>query len=96
MHRLRCTITTDCQLLFNQMYEKRRFRHSLIQAHKKKLSTEVDLSYAALWPTTNRTAEARAACERVSTQTPGQHIRLVTSPEQPSIEDFTKHESHSV
>lgn len=57
MHRLRprCIITTDYQLLFNQMYEKRDcFLPSLLQAHKKKgkeqSSIKVDLSYAAPWP----------------------------------------------
>lgn len=53
MHRPRCIITADCQLLFNQMYEKRdSSRPSLFKAYKKEAehSIKVDLSYAALWP----------------------------------------------
>lgn len=53
MHRLRCIITADCQLLFNQMYVKRDSSlPSFIQAHKKEAERriKVDLSYAALWP----------------------------------------------
>lgn len=54
MHRLRCIIRADCQLLFNQMYVKRDSSFpSLFPTHKKEAdrSIKVDLSYAALWPT---------------------------------------------
>lgn len=54
MQRLRCIITADCQLLFNQMYVKRDTPLlSFLHAHKKEveLSLKVDLSYAAQWLT---------------------------------------------
>lgn len=54
MHRLRCIITADFQLLFNQMYVKAAPSPSLLSSTvKKKKKAErrikVDLSYAALW-----------------------------------------------
>lgn len=54
MQRLRCIITADCQLLFNQMYVKRDTPLlSFLHAHKKEVepSLKVDLSYAAQWLT---------------------------------------------
>lgn len=55
MHRLRCIITADFQLLFNQMYVKAAPSPSLlsstVKGKKKKAEhrIKVDLSYAALW-----------------------------------------------
>lgn len=58
MHGLRCIITADCQLLFNQMYVKRDSSLLSFLEHIKQkkvgrvgvLRIKVDLSYAALRP----------------------------------------------
>ena len=53
MHRLRCIITAECQLLFNQIYVQRPRCPLLFFQHIKEEAEQcikVALSYAALWP----------------------------------------------
>lgn len=51
MHRLRCIITADRQMLFNQVYVNREFSFSLSLENKKEGQhcITIDLSYPVQW-----------------------------------------------
>ena len=76
MQRLRCIITADCQLLFNQMYVKRDTPLLFfLQAHKKKKLSSVwrltSLMQHSGWPKPN------CHCKLMASKSHGFHFRVL-------------------